>query len=272
MFYSFSPSETVKENTYICQKHTNVSCVAHVHSVAEIVFVTDGAITLITVSGQVELRKGQMHIFMPYEIHGYITARESEIIVMGFSEEYISEFKTCFLGKTLSKSIEFSGDMQSALVQLSQRLESSSVFTQKAIIYKSLSEFWDKGEFCVSKNGSGDILGETLIYISKNYHAGMNLDTASKHLGITPVHLSRVLNKMGFGFTEILNSIRIGNSRILLAETTKSITEIAYECGFGSVRNFNRVFKAYTGKTPKEFKNKISDIEFMISENSEFER
>ena len=76
---------------------------------------------------------------------------------------------------------------------------------------------------------------------------------------------------MGFGFTDILNSIRIGNSRILLAETQKSITEIAYESGFGSVRNYNRVFKAYTGKTPKEFKNKISDTEFTISENMNYE-
>lgn len=271
MFYLFSLQESANENTYICQKHTNVSCVAHVHSIAEIVFVTDGSITIITEAGKIELCKNQMYIFMPYEIHGYKTSEKSEIIVLGFSEEYIPEFKNCFNGKTLTKGIDISKDLQNHIAEFSKNIKSNSLLGQKAIIYKSLDEFWDKGEFRLSVKGSGDILRDTLLYISKNYHSNINLDTASKHLGITPVHLSRVINKMGFGFTDILNSIRIGNSRILLAETQKSITEIAYESGFGSVRNYNRVFKAYTGKTPKEFKNKISDTEFTISENMNYE-
>ena len=271
MFYLFSLHEVSKKNIYICQKHTNVSCVAHVHGIAEIVFVTEGTITLITSLGQIELNKNRMHIFMPYEIHGYKTSEKSEIIVLGFSEEYVPEFKNCFLGRTLLKSIDVSPDLQNFISDFSKNIKSNSLLGQKALIYKSLDEFWNKGKFVDSAKGSGDILRDTLMYISENYHSNISLDTASRHLGITPVHLSRVINKMGFGFTDILNSIRIGNSRILLAETQKSITEIAYESGFGSVRNYNRVFKAYTGKTPKEFKNKVSDTEFTISENMNYE-
>lgn len=271
MFYCFSLDDAIKENTYVLQKHTNVSCIAHLHSIAEIVFVISGSITLITASGRRELCKNRMHIFMPYEIHGYVTDKKSEILVVGFSEEYITEFKTCFSGKSLSESIVLSDDLQNNVLQLSEDIKSNSVFSQKALIYKSLAEFWDKGEFFSSQKEGSDVLRETLIYISQNYNAGITLETVSKHLGITSVHLSRILNKMGFGFSEILNSIRIGNSRILLAGTRKTITEIAYESGFGSVRNFNRVFKFYTGKTPKEFKNEISDIEFTISENMNIE-
>ena len=41
----------------------------------------------------------------------------------------------------------------------------------------------------------------------------------------------------------------------LLLETNKSITDIAFECGFNSVSSFNRSFKKVKGISPREFKN-----------------
>jgi AraC-like DNA-binding protein len=40
----------------------------------------------------------------------------------------------------------------------------------------------------------------------------------------------------------------------MLIETSSSISEIAYRCGYNNLANFNKIFKARKGLTPKEFK------------------
>ena len=55
-------------------------------------------------------------------------------------------------------------------------------------------------------------------------------------------------------FGKFLNNMRIEKAMTLLSASDKTVTEIAYECGFGSLRSFNRVFMAFAGKTPTAFK------------------
>ena len=38
-----------------------------------------------------------------------------------------------------------------------------------------------------------------------------------------------------------------------LYNSSNNVTEVALDCGFNNVRNFNRVFKSVTGYTPTEF-------------------
>jgi AraC-like DNA-binding protein len=52
----------------------------------------------------------------------------------------------------------------------------------------------------------------------------------------------------------MLNDIRLHHAMALLTGTAKKITEIAYDSGFFSLSNFNRVFMEKTGVTPKEYR------------------
>jgi AraC-like DNA-binding protein len=45
----------------------------------------------------------------------------------------------------------------------------------------------------------------------------------------------------------------------MLIDTTNSIAEIAYDCGFNSISNFNRIFKKKKGTRPKEFRHNYSN-------------
>jgi AraC-like DNA-binding protein len=59
-------------------------------------------------------------------------------------------------------------------------------------------------------------------------------------------------------FVEYLNSIRIGHSCRLLSEKDQKIVEVAYECGFNSLANFNRQFKKYKGMTPTQYRKTVN--------------
>jgi AraC-like DNA-binding protein len=52
----------------------------------------------------------------------------------------------------------------------------------------------------------------------------------------------------------MLNSIRLRHAVILLMNTEKKITEIAFDCGFFSLSNFNRAFMEETGRAPREYR------------------
>ena len=53
-------------------------------------------------------------------------------------------------------------------------------------------------------------------------------------------------------FTKYLNLIKVSSAVRLINERELKITDIAYKCGFGTIRSFNRVFKEVTGYAPKE--------------------
>lgn len=59
-------------------------------------------------------------------------------------------------------------------------------------------------------------------------------------------------------FIEYLNSVRVGHACKLLTEKDHNIAEIAYECGFNNLANFNRQFKKLKRMTPSEYKRTLT--------------
>src|ERR1035437_9797110 len=58
----------------------------------------------------------------------------------------------------------------------------------------------------------------------------------------------------GKTFPEFVNELRIGRACTLLMEDNLNITEVAYECGFTNLSNFNRQFLRLKGLSPREFR------------------
>ena len=60
--------------------------------------------------------------------------------------------------------------------------------------------------------------------------------------------------RTGKTFIDSLNEIRLGHASRMLIDTTNTIAEIAYKCGFNNISNFNRIFKRKKFCIPKEFR------------------
>lgn len=96
-------------------------------------------------------------------------------------------------------------------------------------------------------------------HVNNNFGQNINLSDAAKIAGMTEVSLSRFFKlRTGQTFVDTLNDIRLGHASRMLIETTHSINEIAYKCGFNNMSNFNRIFKKKKNSTPKEFRNSYS--------------
>ncbi|MFC5683893.1 AraC family transcriptional regulator [Flavobacterium sp. MAHUQ-51] len=104
-----------------------------------------------------------------------------------------------------------------------------------------------------------DRLSDVFQYIKDNYKKEVSLDEVAKIANLTPTSFCRMFKtKTKKNFVEYLNEIRISNACKHLIESDMSVSEIAYECGYKTVSNFNKLFKKNTGNTPKEYKSKIA--------------
>jgi AraC-like DNA-binding protein len=96
-------------------------------------------------------------------------------------------------------------------------------------------------------------------YLNENFGRNIRLEDGAKLATMTPTAFSRYFRtKTGTTFVDCLGDIRLGHASRLLIDTTNSISEIAYDCGFNSISNFNRMFKKKKGVRPKEFRESYS--------------
>ena len=102
---------------------------------------------------------------------------------------------------------------------------------------------------------------EILNYIAQNFATATLSDTAA-HFGYTPEHLHRIIKKQtGNGFSVFQLSARMSKAAYLLSETNIPIHRIAAMLGLSGSEYFCRMFKKYTGISPRVYrKNKQSDL------------
>jgi len=102
-------------------------------------------------------------------------------------------------------------------------------------------------------------------HISKHYKEEIRLEELANMIGMTPVALSRFFKlRTGKTVSDYIIDIRLGAATRLLADTTNSIAEICYDCGFNNLSNFNRIFKKRKDCCPKEFRENYRKTKIII--------
>lgn len=92
-------------------------------------------------------------------------------------------------------------------------------------------------------------------YLNKNFDKNVSLSEAARIASMSEVAFSRFFKmRSGKTFIDTITDIRLGHASRMLIETTQSVTEVAYKCGFNNISNFNRIFKKKKDCTPKEFR------------------
>ncbi|HEX2844935.1 MAG TPA: AraC family transcriptional regulator [Chitinophagaceae bacterium] len=96
---------------------------------------------------------------------------------------------------------------------------------------------------------------KVMEYINLNFDKTVLLADAARLTNMTEVSFSRFFKThTGISFIDSLIEIRLGHASRMLIDTTQSVSEVAYNCGFNNISNFNRIFKKKKGCTPKEFR------------------
>lgn len=98
------------------------------------------------------------------------------------------------------------------------------------------------------------IVRKAINYIKEYYSDKISLEEIANGMNITPEYLSRLFTKeLGKSFSDYLKEFKIEKAKELLANKKMKIYEIAEKVGYSDSKYFCKVFKEYTGMSPKEY-------------------
>ena len=98
-------------------------------------------------------------------------------------------------------------------------------------------------------------IGAIYNYIIQMFDKPITLEDVAKQAHMTPQAFCRYFKKHTLHtFVSFLNEVRINEACKKLTDGNyDSIATVAYNCGFNSITNFNRVFKSVTRKSPSDY-------------------
>ena len=102
-------------------------------------------------------------------------------------------------------------------------------------------------------------------YISTHCQEDIRLASLADMVGMTPVSFSRFFRlRTGKTLSDYIIDIRLGFATRMLVDSTRTIAEVCYDCGFNNLSNFNRMFKRKKGCSPKEFRENYRKKKLVI--------
>lgn len=105
------------------------------------------------------------------------------------------------------------------------------------------------------------LMQQIATYIYNNYNQKITLEHMADKFHISKSYLSKKFKSVtGFGFKEYLVNVRIKNACTLLLDTNKSITDIAFECGFNDSNYFGDAFRHVKGMSPNKYRRNKETI------------
>ena len=138
-------------------------------------------------------------------------------------------------------------------------------------ILHELSKFDDAHELASSTFAKVEVSSDSRRvlkvkdYINSHITDELRLEQLAGLVGMTSTAFSRYFKlRTGKTLSEYIVDIRLGQAARRLVDTTDSVSEICWDCGFNTLSNFNRLFRKRKGCNPTEFRGKYQKTKVIV--------
>ncbi len=285
--YEDIAAEQNLEYRYRCFKqrvdNEKLMVTSHWHNYIELIFMLSGNVR-IYLDGKLNIaEKGDLIIINSKEAH-YIETEDknTEYIVIQFDPEILQMSSTVF---TLKYIIPFSGpekkyprlfrdedkkqDIRTKVMQIYKEATQKPYAYELAIqgnivmLFLDIVRVWHdygidiKTDMAI-KDKDIDWLNKAISYIDENYQQDISARDVSKICLMSYNYFTtRFKQLLGRSFSSHLSAVRLRHAEHALISTDKSITEIAYDCGFSSTSYFISMFSKCKSVTPQNYRKNI---------------
>lgn len=232
---------------------------AHLHTDVEIIYLKRGKGEVYVGSEEYTAEEGDFIMIFPNQIHRYTGSYDNmgEILIAPYA--MLHEYN-----ELLSSNIPVSPIVHDA--GESEKMLQKMLFCEydlfdkeicKGTLLALLGMLFAKMEFVSIKRENNSSVDMILKYCSENYRNDIDIDSVAYELHISRSNISHIFSeKLRINFRSYINYLRVSYAQNVLKKSGDSITDIAGQAGFDSVRTFNRAFLKYTGTTPSEYRKK----------------
>lgn len=88
----------------------------------------------------------------------------------------------------------------------------------------------------------------------------ITLEQVLQRVHVSRFHFCKIFKKTtGITFTEYVARVRVEKAKSLLLDPSARVSEIVFAAGFGSIPQFNNMFKRFVGLAPTEYRNRLRE-------------
>jgi AraC-like DNA-binding protein len=166
--------------------------------------------------------------------------------------------------------IAFEGESKKTIGRRIEEMENQSKFDRLVSLVKVLHKLGKSKDFKIL-NADGfslemqvqdnDRINIIFNFVKNHFFEPITLDEVASLVSMTEPSFCRYFKKItNKTFTTFVNEYRLVHACKLLAEKPVSITEICFESGFNNFSHFNKLFKAYTGKSASQYRQELKKV------------
>lgn len=247
----------------------------HVHDAVEILYLTHGEICISISEKRYRLHPGDAVVAFPSIPHAYESvSADAQGLALIFMPTIISDFTNTFRTMIPDSPYLAKSEAPEELWPLSEKLLSLSNredVLRRALLHLFLAYFIPAMRLkSVDRHVDFGLSYQVFHYISEHFTEPLTLESTSRALGISRIHLSHIFSqKLKINFRQYINTLRIDRACILLRDPAFSISQIVYLCGYGNPRTFHRAFMLQMNMTPNRFRKKIAEESNIVFQEEE---
>lgn len=238
----------------------------NIHNSYEFVHIYDGLYIITVNKKKYELKANESLLILPGQIHSFETIIPSNSSPK--SKTLPKPFLCIFSPDNVKNFFEYTANSElvSPVFKLTNTnliddfVKTDNLFIKQSFLYLICGLSMTKG---ITKNSAiedSDLFYKIVNQISEKFMGTLTLKQMAKDLGYNYTYLSTFFNNHLGGFSSFINEYRIEYAKKLLRDTSLSMSQIAVECGFYTIRNFNRAFLQKENISPSDYKqSKVSN-------------
>lgn len=256
----------------------------HWHEDLEVMYVVRGAIEIKTVNNTFILSEGESAFINTNVLHYQRPLGNAKVVILDqvfhasiiygninsvFYTKYVMPILFCKELDIMIFGQEMAIDRKiTQYIKLSQDLSDDKKIGYEIEVRNALSSMllliFEKASDIIKAKKITSSHGEERLkimmeYLHNNYMNKISLLDLSYAANISEREAIRTFNNiLNLSPFTYLMQYRIRMATVLLAETNHSISQIAYDCGFGSTSYFGKEFKKMTGMTALEYRKQYS--------------
>jgi len=229
---------------------------AHFHSTIELVYVENGVLAALQDGVTTPVPAGHLIVNSSYVVHGYETPESSRIIVCTVPLSAVPSLRSQLSRSRFAQSIVDVRSMKECrriLSMMADQANRNNTIFLNAMAEALLAFLVDRiGLKENAADDESDLIKRILIHLQEHAAEPITVSQVASTFGYSAGRFSHIFNeRVGCSFTRYVNNLRCYHAKRMLAESDLPLIDVATACGFSSMRTFHRVYKTFTGETPR---------------------
>ncbi|MGX7420031.1 AraC family transcriptional regulator [Carnobacterium gallinarum] len=258
----------------------------HWHKEIEIIYVREGDVNIGVNDVPLQLKRNDIYMINGGDVHYFLASPESERIVIQFDLSFFQDISTLeqttkklrnLFSSIVQESSGWPEDVAQRVRELlvtvhEENLErrvgyryviKAKMFELLALLYREIPQNENtqtRQEISSTKQMENlERLDKIFTYIENHYHETITLNEIASYMGFSSFYFTKFFKKnTGTTFIQFLTDYRLNKAKWILLNEDASVTEVAEQTGFSSVKTFHHQFKDLVGSSPLKYKKTIS--------------